>query len=159
LRPPDLRRAGLVALALLMVPACDVHEPVVIPPGASTVRVLASEDGVVLTPATAPAGDVYLVLDGPDQGIEFVSRLADPDGSPEGMTQDQIDAVAAGDFQSTMLEGFSVTCGADEWTFEQRWEGCGENVKLTLTPGFYAVLAGAEEPGVAPVMAVLEVTP
>ena len=143
----------------MLVPACDVHEPVVIPPGASTVRVLASEAGVRLTPDTAPAGDVYLVLDGPNQGIEFVSRLADPNGSPEGMTQAQVDAVAAGDFQSTLLEGFSVACDVDEWTEEERWEGCGENVKLTLTPGFYAVLAGGEEPGVAPVMAVLEVTP
>ena len=148
-----------MAISVVILAACDVHEPVVIPAGAEVVRVTASDEEVRLTPETAAAGDVYLVLEGPNQGIEFVSRLVDPDASPEGMTQAEIDRVAAGDYQSTMLEGFSVTCAADEWTDAQQWEGCGENVKLTLAPGLYAVLASPDEPGVAPVMAVLEVTP
>ena len=148
-----------MAISVVILGACDVHEPVVIPAGAEVVRVTASDEEVRLAPETAAAGDVYLVLEGPNQGIEFVSRLADPDASPEGMTQAEIDRVAAGDYQSTMLEGFSVTCAADEWTEAQHWEGCGENVRLTLTPGLYAVLASPDEPGVAPVMAVLEITP
>lgn len=150
-------------LAIVWVAACDldldVHEPVVIPQGAQVVRVFADDESVQLVPASVQAGDVYLVLEGPNPAITFVSRPPGPGAELEGMDEDQARRVAEGDFQDTGIDGISVTCAADAWTEERHWTGCGENVKLTLAPGFYGVLARSDDPGVAPVMAVLEVTP
>jgi hypothetical protein len=151
-------RAALVALVAVAA-ACDVHAPVVIPAGAQVVRVRAAPAVVEVVPASVRAGDVYLVMEGPEPAISFVSHSAGPGEPASGMGEDQIERVALGDYQSTRIEGFAVTCAPERWTEGTHWEGCGENVRLTLSEGLYVVIVGAETPGVAPVMDVLEVTP
>ena len=47
-----------------------------IPPGAQEVHVVITESEVRLDPATFRAGDVYLVLDGPVPGVDFVNGNA-----------------------------------------------------------------------------------
>jgi hypothetical protein len=136
-----------------------VHEPVVIPAGAQVVRVRVSNTEVALRPASVRAGDVYLVNEGPAQGFTFIARSSGPGAEVEPMTEADVERLALGDFQFTSMDAFAVTCAPDQWTEGGHWEGCGENVALTLSAGRYAILAGAEEPGVAPVMAVLEVAP
>ena len=145
----------------LMTAACGLEQPppVVVPPGAQVVHVTVTEDSVQLVPASVQAGDVYLVLEGPNPSISFVGRMEADDARMRGMDKAQVRAVAQGDFRSTGIDGISVSCEVGAWTEARHWEGCGENVQLTLAPGFYVVLPGSEDPGVAPVMAVLEVSP
>lgn len=160
LRAPRGIAVAVAAIAAAAVAsACDVHEPVVIPAGAQVVRVTVSEAEVVVQPASVRAGDVYLVNEGPAQSFTFVARSSGPDAETEPLSDADVQHLARGDFQFTSMELFSVSCAPDQWTEERHWEGCGENVPLTLSAGSYVILAGAEEPGVAPVMAVLEVVP
>lgn len=156
MRTPSVAIAAAVSVALL---GCDVHEPIEIPAGAQVVHVTATDETVTLAPSTVSAGDVYFVLEGPNPAISFVARKDAPDAPIEGMDETQMDRFAQGDYQFTAMDGFSVTCGPEEWTEERHWAGCGENHVLTLEPGLYALAASDEAPGVAPVMAVLEVTP
>jgi hypothetical protein len=154
------RWVSTAALLALAGAACDVHEAVVIPDGAQVVRVVADDAHVALAPAAVSAGEVYLVLEGPNPDLSVISRATGPPGaSAEGMTVDQVQRLRQGDYQSTVTETFAVSCGTDEWTAANRWEGCGENVRLTLAPGLHVVMTGADEPGTPPTMAVLEVTP
>lgn len=151
--------SATLALTLL-IGACDVHEPIVIPADAeSVVHVTATDDSVTIEPSTVSAGDVYFVLEGPNTAISFVARKDAPDAPVEGMDAAQVERLAEGDYQFTAMDGFAVTCGPDEWTEKRHWEGCGENHVLALGPGLYALVASDEAPSVSPVMAVLEVTP
>jgi hypothetical protein len=153
-------RPFAVAIALIALLAACEPAPVVIPQGAQVVRVAVTDETVQIAPRTVRAGDVYFVNEGPEMGFSIISRMAAGDAGPTGMTQAQIDALAAGDFQSTQQDGLSVSCGADEWTEARHWQGCRENGVRTLGPGFYAILGpGGDEPGVPPVMDVLEVVP
>ena len=138
--------------------ACHAHEPIVIPEGAQVVHVTASDEGVALAPDSVVAGDVYFVIEGPNQSVQIVSRMTATDASSSGMDRAQVERVSRGDFQDTAWDGFEVTCGLDEWTPARHWQGCGENHVLPMSEGLYGVVSGAEEPGVPPVMAVLEVT-
>jgi hypothetical protein len=159
-RQPSRLLVRLTAMVVALVLAACLPPPVVIPPGAPTVHVTVTDDSVALAPSTVPAGDVYFVIEGPSMGFSFVRRMDAPNAEPTGMTQAQIDAIARGDFQSTMLEGIGVSCGEDEWTEERHWQGCRENSVMTLSEGLYAALgSGGEEPGVPPIMDVLEVVP
>jgi hypothetical protein len=154
--------AGITATMVLalLTGACDVHEPIVIPANAeSVVHVTATEDSVTIEPSTVSTGDVYFVLEGPNTAVSFVARKEAPDAPIEGMDAAQVERLTEGDYQFTAMDGFAVTCAPDEWTEERHWAGCGENHVLPLRPGLYALLASGEAPGVAPVMAVLEVTP
>jgi hypothetical protein len=159
--PTQARFRTLIAASVLLVviAACGLEQPapIVIPPGAQVVRVFADDESVRLVPASVRAGDVYFVLEGPNPAISFISR-AEQGGEPEGMDEAQVQRVAQGDLQNTSTDGFSVTCER-EWNPEERWTGCRENALFVLGPGFYALSASNEDPGVAPVMAVLEVTP
>ena len=155
-----LRYPSRLLIPLVLVLAACQPPPVQIPPGAEVVHVSLTDDSVRLAPATVRAGDVYFVIDGPGTGFSLVRRLVAPDADPTGMTREEIDQVARGDYQSTMLEGFAVSCAPDAWTPERQWQGCRANSMVTLTEGLYAILGGeGEEPGVPPVMDVLEVTP
>ena len=147
--------AVLVALGL----AACLPPPVVIPDGAQVVHVTTAEEVAIVTPRTVLAGDVYFVIEGPAMGFTLVRRLAAGDAEPSGMSQAQIDRVSQGDYQDTQIEGFAVSCGSDAWTEADHWQGCRENAVLTLTEGLYAILATGEEPGVPPVLDVLEVVP
>lgn len=155
-----LRSSSRLLIPLVLVLAACQPPPVQIPPEAEVVHVSLTDERVRLAPATVRAGDVYIVIEGPGTGFTLVRRLVAPDADPTGMTQEQVDQVAGGDFQSTQIEGFAVSCAPDAWTPERRWQGCRENSMVTLTEGLYAILgAGGDEPGVPPVMDVLEVTP
>jgi len=149
----------LVALMVLALTSCE-PAPVVIPPGAQVVHVRVTDESVRIAPATVRAGDVYFVNEGPATGFALVRRSAAPDAELEGMTRDQVDAVARGDYELTSIEGFAVGCEPDQWTDERGWADCRPNAMVTLTEGFYAILgSGGDQPGVPPVMDVLEVVP
>ncbi len=153
--------AAVLAASLVALPGCamlDHHEPIVIPEGAQVVHVTVSDDEVTLEPATASAGDVYLVNEGPASTYSLVSSVPTAGAEPRGFTQADVDRIAAGDFQGTGMEGIDVTCDR-AWSEAEHWRDCGENWRATLTEGLYIVMAGGEMPGEEPVMAVLEVTP
>ena len=108
-------------LAVIGVAACDVREPVVIPPGAQVVHVTVTDDAVELEPASVQAGDVYLVLEGPNAGYAFVSRSGpgcpiDRDVPGPGRSR------GAGRLPVHADRGASVSCAADEWTQDRHWE-------------------------------------
>jgi hypothetical protein len=154
------QRLGGLALVLgLVAIGCDVHQPISIPPGATQVHVRASEDAVTLAPAAVAAGEVYLVLEGPDQGIVLVSRMADPDEPPGPMDAAQVERVRAGDLQSTSSELFQVSCAPGDWTEETHWDGCGNVFPVMLTPGLYVIAATGGGPDDVVPTAVLEVGP
>lgn len=151
--------AAGAAFLVAAVAACDVHTPVTIPAGAQVVHVSVTETEIAIAPARVHAGAVYLVNEGPARAFQLISTSAGTDGSRGPMTPADADRLARGDFQGTTMEGFDVTCATDQWTDGQHWDGCGENVALTLSEGLYALMAGSETPGVAPAIAILEVTP
>jgi hypothetical protein len=141
--------ASLVALVMT---GCDLHTPVTIPAGAQQVHITVTEYEVRLAPTTVPAGDVYLVLDGPGQGFSFVTLGGGP------FDEEAIARLEDGDLQDTAIEGFQVSCAPDEWSEERGWEGCGNVFRVSASEGQYAILAPGEAPGVRPTMAVLKVT-
>ena len=110
-------RIGVLALMLAAtLVACDVHEPVSIPPGATEVHIELDAERVGLTPASVPPGEVYLVLEGPGQGWELVSRGSAATEKRSPLDAAQVERVRAGDLQSTTIELFQVTCAPDDWT-------------------------------------------
>ncbi len=136
--------------------ACEPPR-VVIPEGATNVvHVHPEPDNLQLDPAKVKAGVVYFVIEGPGTDFSLVRRKAAADADAIGMTAAQIAAVRNGDYQFTQAEGYSVSCAPDAWTEERHWDDCRENSMVTLTPGLYAIV---NEPGDAPIMAVLEVEP
>lgn len=111
--------------------------------------VTASE--VRLDPATVHAGEVYFMVEGPDDptehaGFTFVSAGYGQDDMPLALSDDALARLAQGDYQGTGIEG-----------------GWGDYAKFTLLEGNYAFLIagpGGDLPGVPPRwMAVLEVLP
>jgi hypothetical protein len=114
---------------------------------------------VFAAPASVHPGDVCVVLEGPSPTIGLVSAKLSEDAPVTGMSQAQLDRVARGDMQGTQIDSFGIACGADAWTEQHHWQGCGEIIQLTLSEGMYAFMADDDQPGVAPPMAVLEVVP
>ena len=142
---------GLVGLVAVLVAVWG--SPLRIPPGAQEVRIVVTETMVRLDPATVNAGDVYFMVDEPDDpsghvGFTFVSRgyPGQIGGDPEPMSDDDVARLARGDYQGTAGES-----------------GWPDQAKLTLREGNYVFLIagpGGELPGVPPMsMAVLEVLP
>ena len=118
-----------------------------VPSGAPQVHVTATTSEVRLDPTTVPAGDVYLVLDVPDAGVDLVQAQAGGAASPGPLTADDLARLAKGDTQGLMMETLSVNC-------------CGKVVKKTLAPGRYAVVPGGTEDGQSPpTVAILQVGP
>ncbi len=108
-----------------MLAGCG-HGSITIPPEAQQVHVVVDGDTVGLQPATARAGDVYLVLDNPDNpdspgaNVIFIGRMTAPDETPGPLTDDQLDRIVHGDmFQTSGESGF------------------GTVTKLALAPGKY----------------------
>ncbi len=147
-----------LGLALLLV-ACDAHEPVSVPPGAPEVRVDVTNERLTLAPSAVPAGEVYLVIEGPGQAVVLVSHKASPEEASGPMDAAQVERVQRGDLQSTANELFQVSCGPEAWTKEAGWDGCGNVFPLTLSPGLYVVSAPGGRPGAVVPTAVLEVQP
>lgn len=133
-----------------------------IPSGVVQVHITDTESELRLQPATVPAGDVYLVLDGPRQSVVFVARKPTAEATPGPMSDDDLDRLAHGDTQGMSIEGISVGCSAEQRAQSRGQMGhCGNIYKLSLVPGKYAFLLGAPEGVIAPPgsMAILEVTP
>ncbi len=133
-----------------------------IPSGAVQVHITDTESELRLQPATVPAGDIYLVLDGPRQSVTFVSRKRTAEETPGPMNDDDLDRLAHGDTEGTSIEGFSVGCSAEQRAASRGQTGhCGNVYKLELAPGKYALLLDPPEGVAAPpgTMVILEVTP
>lgn len=147
--------AGLLAVAIAGLVAVVVMgwgSGPTIPPGAQVVHIVVTEE-VQLDPATVHAGEVYFVVEEPDDrtghaGFTFVSRGYGGHccKDPLPMSDDDVARLAHGDYQGTAIEG-----------------GWGSGAKLTLLEGNYTFLIpgpGGDRPGVPPMsMAVLEVLP
>ncbi len=150
-----MRRFGTVVaffglLASLLV-GCEPGQTS-IPPGAQRVRVVATASEVRLDPAIVHAGDVYLVLDVPQHGIELVQHLGGAAESPGPLSSDELGRLAENaDAEGVAIEVMAVGC-------------CGNVYKKTLPAGRYAFLLTVpdenRQPGLRPLsMAVLEVLP
>ena len=120
-----------------------------IPSGAQQVHVIASETEIHLNPTTVHAGDVYLVLDVPQRGVELVRSGAQA-GVSGALTDDDLARVAQNaDAEGIGIENLTVSC-------------CGNVYKETLTSGKYAILLldAAPSVGSPPAsLAVLQVVP
>jgi hypothetical protein len=120
-----------------------------IPPGAQQVHVIASETEIRLNPTTVHAGDVYLVLDVPQRGVELI-RSSGQAGVSGALTDDDLARVAQNaDAEGIGIEILTVSC-------------CGNVYKETLASGKYAILLldAASSVGSPPAsLAVLQVVP
>jgi hypothetical protein len=153
----DLTWRWAAAAALLSVlAACEGNRP--IPSGAQQVHVTASEAHVVLHPATAVAGDVYLVLEG--EAVSFVERKTGPDATPEPLSDEQIAAIRNGDLQDTSASGLETgNCDPDQNAVARGQLGaCGNVMLVTVRPGKYLVVVGGPEEDGAP-SAILTINP
>ena len=145
--------AGVLAVGLGAVLVAVWGSPPRIPAEAQTVHVVVSSSAVRLAPATVHAGDVYFVVEGPDDpaghsGFTFLSAgygsQCPPCDTPLPLSDEAVDRLARGDYQGTGSEG-----------------GWGSYAQFTLLEGNYVFVTGAgPEPGVPPQsVAVLEVLP
>jgi hypothetical protein len=120
-----------------------------IPSGAQQVHVIASETEVHLYPTSVHAGDVYLVLDVPQRGVELVRSGAQA-GVSGALTDDDLARVARNaDAGGIAIEILTVS-------------RCGNVYKETLASGKYAILlldAGPSAGSPPASLAVLQVVP
>ena len=133
-----------------------------IPAGAQQVHVTASEARVRLDPATARAGDVYVVLDTPRSSVGFVQRKRTADETPGPLADDDVARIAGGgDTQGFAMSGFDlVGCDDAQRAEDLGQQGpCGNVFKVVLSAGTYAFFSGALEEGPPRSMAILEVAP
>ncbi len=142
----SVMRIARLSLLIVLLIGCTTRTA--IPPGAETVNVIATDSAVRVDPATVHAGDVYLVLDVPQRGVELVSRLSS--NAREPLSQDDLLRLAQNvDSEGLALESLSVSC-------------CGNVFKVSLPAGRYAFIlrdatAGVGRPPES--MAILEVSP
>ena len=136
-----------------------------IPPGAQQVHVVVMESEVVLTPTTIRAGDVYIVLDAPEDGsFLFVRQKSAAAATPGPLSDDDLARLARRDTQGTAIEGLDAGGCAPEQDAAARGHigPCGNVYLVRLVEGKYAILGETPEggsPDVPPPMAVLEVLP
>ena len=150
----------LVALVACLLVGCEGLTP--IPSGAVQVHITDTDSELHAQPATVPAGDIYLVLDGPRQSVSFVARKRTAEETPGPMSDDDLDRLARGDTEGTSMEGFSVGCDAGQRAASRGQMGhCGNVYKLRLAAGKYALLLDPPEGVIVPpaTMVILEVTP
>ncbi len=156
-----------VALSSLLAGVLVGCEPSTrVPANATLIHVLATTSELRLDPATARAGNIYLVLDAPTESVTLVQRKRTAEEAPGGLGVDDLARIATGDTQGTSMEGFDNQCepahrAADQGKIKVPG-GCGNVFLLSLGPGKYAFLRedpSAGPPGQPVPMAVLEVTP
>ncbi len=139
-------RIASTSLLIVMLIGCTTKTA--IPPGAQTVNVVATDSAVRVDPTTVRTGDVFLVLDVPQRGVELASRGGS--GARETLSADDLGRLAQNvDSEGLALESLSVSC-------------CGNVFKVSLPAGRYAFIlrdgtAGVGRPPEA--MAILEVSP
>jgi hypothetical protein len=139
----------VIAILVLMGAIVGCESATSIPSGAQQVHVAASETEVHLDPAAVHAGDVYLVLDVPQQGVELVRSGSSAGGSGPLSDADLARVAKNADAEGIASEALQVSC-------------CGKVFKEALAAGKYAIvlLDPAHSPGNPPVsLAVLEVVP
>lgn len=132
----------LVGLLASVFVGCG-REQAPIPPGAQVVHVVATEAHVRLDPATVRAGDVYLMLDEPlDGSFTFVERKRTADESPGPLSDDDLERLAHGDTEGTMIGGLDAGgCGAEQNAADRGQMGpCGNVIKVVVVAGQYAIL-------------------
>jgi hypothetical protein len=138
-------RIARISLLVVVLIGCTTRTA--IPPGAQTVNVTATDSPVRVDPATVRTGDVYLVLDVPQRGVELVSRGGS--NAREPLSADDLLQLAQNvDSEGLALESLSVSC-------------CGNVFKVSLPAGRYAVIlrdatAGVGRPPES--MAILDVS-
>ena len=139
-------RVARIVLLIAIVAGCETGTA--IPSGAQTVNVVATDTAVRLEPTTVRAGDLYLVPDVPQRGVELVSRGGS--SAHEPLTADDLARLAQNvDAEGLALESLSVAC-------------CGNVFKVSFPAGVYAFIlrdpvAGLGSPPES--LAVLEVSP
>lgn len=137
---------ALVALVVVLISVWG--SPPRIPANAQVVHVTVTASETRLDPATVHAGQVYFMVQGPDDlaehaGFAFVSAGYGPDNAPLPLSDDDVVRLAQGDYQGTGIEG-----------------GWGNYAVFSLLEGKYAFLTGSDQPDVPPEsIAVLEVLP
>jgi hypothetical protein len=140
---------ALIALVLMLISVWG--SPPRIAADAQVVHVVVTASEVHLDPATVHAGQVYFLVEGPDDpaehaGFAFVSAGYAEDSSPLPMTDRAVERLSRGDYQGTGIES-----------------GWGKYATYRLREGNYAFLVAGPEgdlPSVPPQsMAVLEVLP
>lgn len=145
-----------------VIAGCTGHES--IPSGAQQVHVVVTSSEVRLSPATARPGDVYLVLDSPEEGsISFVERM-DASGAAGPLTEDDLRRLADGLTEGMSISGLDAGgCDPAQDAAARGQTGpCGNVMKVVLVEGRYAVVGGSLEVDSAsgvPPMAVLTVAP
>jgi hypothetical protein len=155
---------GLVCLVAGSLAGCGRGQTP-IPPGAHLVHVEVIGSEVRLDPATAPAGDVYVVLDTPGSGVGFAQRKRTAAETPGPLNDEDLDRLARGDTEGMAIGGFDdVGCSEEQRARDRGQMGpCGNVFKIVLAQGKYAFFGGNPEGGApgegARAIAVLEVTP
>jgi hypothetical protein len=159
-----LARLGVAVLVVGSVVGCEV--PTAIPAGAEVVEVTITPTSVVLQPDTIPAGDVYLALQSPGSGsYSFVARQDSATATAGPLTEDGIEALASGDtFHTSSLAISAGGCSpAQDEDARGKMGHCGNVTKVVVSPGRYAIVAGAPEgdpaSGEVPRLAILTVVP
>ena len=122
-----------------------------IPAGAQQVHVSVVGSEVRLEPATASAGDIYIVLDTPGSGVGFAQRKRTAQDVPGPLTDEDLDRLAHGDTEGTAIGGFDDHgCSPEQRAQDHgRMGPCGNVFKIVVTPGTYAFFTGnlEGEPG------------
>ena len=147
----------LLAVAVLLT-ACRTADP--IPAGAQVVHVTVTTASVTINPTTVRAGDVYVVLDGPELSVGFAMSVPNAGATPGPLSDEDLNRLRRGDLQGLGLSGFEVGCDAAQRAEDRGKIGyCGNVRKQPVQPGKYAFYIGSPEGGGIRSMAVLEVLP
>lgn len=155
---------AIAAGAFVLLAACS--RTTAIPSGGQQVHVVITSTAIQLAPSMVHPGDVYLVLDEPQDGsLSFVSRSPSTGSALGPLSDTDLDRLRRGDVQSTGASGFEAGgCSPDQNAQDRgRMGPCGNVMKVNLAPGKYAVVAGAPEDlsadGSGPPIAILQVLP
>lgn len=157
------RSTGILLVGLLtgLLAGCGRGQSPV-PSGAQEVHVTVTDSEVRLNPATAHAGDVYVVLDTPGSGVGFVRRQTTAQEAPGPLTDDDLARIRqGGDAQGFNMSGFAAGgCDASQDLEDfGRMGPCGNVELVVLSAGKYVFFSGVLELGPPTSMAILEVLP
>lgn len=150
----------LVSLLAIVLAGCGRGMP--IPAGAQEVHVTVTDSDVRLDPATAHAGDIYIVMDVPRSGVGFVRRQPTAEETPGPLTADDLARITqGGDAQGFNMSGFAAGDCDEAQDAEDfgRSGPCGNVELMALSPGKYVFFSGVLELGPPSSMAILEVVP
>jgi len=127
-----------------------------IPSGAQQVHVVVTGDDARLEPATAHAGDIYVVVETPGSNVTFTQKKSTAEATPGPLSNDDLARLALGDTQGT-----AMTCcfgtGEPYGNVHKVVLGAGKYLFLTDSPEALADRSGGVVPQGS--MAVLEVRP